>query len=159
MNIFAVDYDPKIAGMMLCDKHVPRMILESAQMLCSAVNYKAKEQVTPYKTTHINHPCTIWTRASKENFYWLVDHAKELNAQYRIRYGKRVNHKSWEIIKHTVKNSRQWISALPDIGPTSFAQAMPDEYRNPDAVQAYRAYYRTKDFAQWQKGIPQPYWW
>ena len=33
MNIFAVDTDPKRAAMALPDKHVTKMILESAQML------------------------------------------------------------------------------------------------------------------------------
>jgi len=36
VNIFAVDKDPQTAAQQLCDKHVVKMILESAQMLCSA---------------------------------------------------------------------------------------------------------------------------
>ena len=36
MNIFLLDKDPKIAAQYHCDKHVVKMILESAQMLCSA---------------------------------------------------------------------------------------------------------------------------
>lgn len=160
MNIFVLDYDPRLSAIMMCDKHVNKMILESAQMLCSALNYKAGEQVTPYKTAHLNHPCTIWTRASIDNFWWLTEHAKELNTQYRIRYGKQHNHKSWEIIKDIVRDNKNIIKTLPDIGPTPFAQAMPEEIRIKDnAVQAYRNYYRTKDFASWSKGTPAPWWW
>ena len=33
MNIFILDKDPMKAAMMLCDRHVPKMIVESAQML------------------------------------------------------------------------------------------------------------------------------
>ena len=33
MNIFVVDEDPVIAARQLCDKHVVKMILETAQML------------------------------------------------------------------------------------------------------------------------------
>ena len=33
MNIFYVDKDPVIAAQMMCDKHVVKMILETAQML------------------------------------------------------------------------------------------------------------------------------
>ena len=157
MNIFAVDYDPRLAAIMLCDKHVNKMLLESAQMLCSVINERGGS--TPYRTTHKNHPCTIWTRASMDNFWWLTEHAKELNQQYRVRYGKAYNHKSWEVIKDIVKNNNAYIRTIPDIGPTPFAQAMPEEYKNPDAVQAYRAYYHTKDFAQWSKGVPEPWWW
>lgn len=159
MNIFVLDNNPRMAAIMLCDKHVNKMLLESAQLVCSAINHKAGEQVTPYRTTHLNHPCTIWTRASQENLNWLLSHAKELNLQYKIRYGKLHNHKSWEVIKDVIKNSREWVSMLPDIGPTPFAQAMPEEFRSPNAVQAYRAYYRTKSFASWCKGVPAPYWW
>ena len=36
MNIFYVDKDPVKAAKMLLDKHVVKMILESAQMLCTA---------------------------------------------------------------------------------------------------------------------------
>lgn len=159
MNIFVLDNNPRIAAMMMCDKHINKMLLESAQLVCSAINYKAGEQVTPYRTTHINHPSTIWTRASIDNFWWLTEHAKELNLQYKIRYGKLHNHKSWEVIKQVVKECKEYISVLPDIGPTPFALAMPEEYKDANAVQAYRAYYKTKAFAQWNKGVPAPWWW
>ena len=36
MNIFVLDKDPRVAARMLCDKHVPKMIVESAQMLSTA---------------------------------------------------------------------------------------------------------------------------
>ena len=36
MNIFYLDKDPVKAAEMSCDKHVVKMILESAQMLCTA---------------------------------------------------------------------------------------------------------------------------
>ena len=36
MNIFVLDKDPHIAAQMHCDKHVPKMIVESAQMLSTA---------------------------------------------------------------------------------------------------------------------------
>jgi hypothetical protein len=36
---------------------------------------------------------------------------------------------------------------------------MPDEYRDDDAVKAYRAYYHSKQFAKWEKGTPAPEWW
>ena len=36
MNIFVLDEDPAAAAIMLCDKHIPKMIVESAQMLSTA---------------------------------------------------------------------------------------------------------------------------
>ena len=35
MNIFVLDRNPTIAAQMACDKHVVKMILETAQMLCT----------------------------------------------------------------------------------------------------------------------------
>ena len=51
---------------------------------------------------------------------------------------------------------------MPNIGPTPFAQAMPDEYKQEDAVEAYRAYYMGDKaaFAKWEWPTAQtPYWW
>ena len=44
---------------------------------------------------------------------------------------------------------------------TDFAQAMPDEYKDEDAVTAYRTYYINdkQRFAKWEKGVPTPDWW
>ena len=36
MNIFYLDKNPNTAAKMMCDKHIIKMILESAQMLCTA---------------------------------------------------------------------------------------------------------------------------
>ena len=45
MNIFYVDKDPKIAAKMMCDKHIIKMILESAQMLCTAKRVKTVQNI------------------------------------------------------------------------------------------------------------------
>jgi hypothetical protein len=157
MNIFVLSYEPRLAAQYHCDKHVNKMILESAQMLCATINRIGG--TTPYRTTHENHPCSIWTRASYSNFEWLTELAKELNTEYRKRYNKQINHKSWETIKQVVKNNRAILRTLPHIGPTDFALAMPEECKNQDTVAAYRAYYRTKEFASWDKGTAAPWWW
>ena len=36
MNIFYLDRDPVVAAQLMCDKHVVKMILESAQILSTA---------------------------------------------------------------------------------------------------------------------------
>lgn len=49
---------------------------------------------------------------------------------------------------------------IPDGPLTPFAQAMPDQYKDADAVKAYRAYYigEKKAFAKWKAGNT-PKWW
>jgi len=145
MNIFAVDTDPKIAAQQLCDKHVVKMILESAQMLC-AVFPKGD---APYKRAFYNHPCTKWARESEENYEWLLSHAFAMCQEYTRRYGK--IHKSLDAIHWCGCNYHKL--DLPRIGLTKFAQAMPDEYKNECSVTAYRSYYNGEKayFAKWSK--------
>lgn len=138
MNIFILDSDPVKAAQYLCDKHIVKMCLETAQIL-STINGG------PYKPTHANHPCTIWARESTGNYRWLVKHGLAIADEYTFRYGK--EHKSAEVIFGTsgfIPNHNY------DLTP--FAQAMPEEYRNEDAVKAYRDYYMSKrDFCDWTK--------
>lgn len=143
MNIFVVDNDPKIAARQLCDKHVVKMILESAQMLCSAF----ENGEAPYKRSFYNHPCTKWARESQANYEWLLTHAYELCEEYFNRYGK--IHKSLDAIDWCDNNYHKL--NLPNVGLTTFAQAMPDEYKNDNAVKAYRDYYNGEKsyFAKW----------
>ena len=98
MNIFVVDSDPKTSAQQLCDKHVVKMILESAQMLCSPF----PKGDAPYKRAYYNHPCTLWARESQRNYEWLVDHAYAMCQEYTRRYGK--VHKSLAVIEWCGKN-------------------------------------------------------
>jgi len=161
MNIFVLDTDPQIAARFMCNKHVVKMILESAQMLCSAF----ENGEAPYRRAYYNHPCTKWARESKANYEWLLSHAYELCDEYFLRYGK--IHKSLDVIDWCDNHSHEL--NLPDIGLTTFAQAMPDEYKNDDVVQAYRDYYNGEKayFAKWTahegsrltyNDPPEPYW-
>src|SRR5574343_1523365 len=96
MNIFAVDADPIQAARDLCDRHVVKMTLETAQILCSAFDE------SPYKKTHFNHPCCKWARTSKSNYQWLIAHGLGLSAEYSLRYGK--THKSEQVIQWCMAN-------------------------------------------------------
>lgn len=138
MNIFVLHDDPKIAAEMHCDKHVVKMILESAQMLCTVANHLGFPDI-PYKSTHLNHPCTVWARESKQNYIWLLDLFYSLHKEWQYRYNHTRLHKSIEKLAYI--NFIEVADALPDLGLTPYAQAMPDHYRNKDAVKAYRAYY------------------
>ena len=151
MNIFVLHRHPTTAAKMQCDKHVVKMILESAQMLCTVVRVLGIE--APYRATHKNHPCTIWARRTQQNWNWLIEHALALCAEYTKRYGK--VHKSQQHIEWCQSLSIK----LPTTGLTPFAQAMPDKYKNRCAVKAYRAYYHGEKarFAKWKSGAPK--WW
>ena len=176
MNIFVLDLDPVVAARMHCDKHIPKMCVEAAQMMASALRRHGAtdEQMpltksgTPYKGGYHHHPCTVWAGDSRANFKWLAQHALGLCAEYTKRFGK----------KHAcagpiIQMYPKYEAILPSESTplTPFALAMPDEYRPEDldgylyhawpdvAVQAYQAYYHSKTFAKWEKGTPAPDWW
>lgn len=153
MNIFVLDQDPILAAQYLCDKHIPKMLLESAQLLCSPF----QPGTAPYKRTHYNHPCAKWTRSSYDNYYWLLEHASAINIEFETRFNK--YHKSYRTIIWCWNNFRNL--DLPKIGLTPFAQAMPVEYKNYDFIQAYRNYYKNEKskFAKWDKTRSEPAWW
>ena len=150
MNIFVLDPNPVTAAVQQLDKHVVKMPLESAQMLCSALIAHGAEN-TPYKLAHPKHPCTLWAAKTRTNFLWLVKHGISLSEEYTRRYGKR--HKSQDVI--------EWCATQADLIPegdlTTFAQAMPDQYKNPSAVTAYRQYYmgEKRKFATWKQNRPE----
>ena len=159
MNIFVLDESPEEAARMQCDKHVVKMILESAQMLCSVW----PDGRAPYKRAFYNHPCTKWVRESAHNHFWLLQHAKALCREYTRRYGK--VHKTQEVIEWCYENDPPWQDLGHPLDPwkglTPFAQAMPDEYKvEGDAVQAYRNYYigDKSRFATWKEPSSIPEW-
>jgi hypothetical protein len=134
MNIFFLDNDVKKCAQYHCDKHVVKMLVETAQLLCSVYYHTGEKDRSPYRLTHNNHPCSIWARTSLSNWRWLQDLGKELYKEYQFRYGGK-SHKSGEIIMGLGEPN------LPDIGITTHPQAMPEQYRAADCVAAYRAYY------------------
>lgn len=151
MNIFILDLDPKICAEYHADKHAVKMILEHAQMMSTAVRMSGIDE--GYKIAYQNHPCTKWVRESLSNYRWLYDLTFYLNLQYRLRFNHNYNHKSFDVIDSISEPN------IPDLGLTTFAQAMPDQYKNENAVIAYRDYYvgeKTHLF-QWTK-VNKPEW-
>ena len=96
MNIFVLDECPIISAQMQCDKHVVKMPLETAQMLCSVWHRYGLGDKVPYREAHKNHPCTLWAGDSAENYEWLWHHGMELCFEYTRRYNK--IHKCQQVI-------------------------------------------------------------
>jgi hypothetical protein len=153
MNIFVLSKCPTIAARFHCDKHVVKMILESAQMLATAHHECGVPSDVTYKPTHVNHPCTVWARTSSANYEWLFKLYDQLCTEYTTRYGR--THKT-ATLRHELINIPY---GVPDGPLTPFAQAMPDEYKDPNPVTAYRQFYLAEksSMLQW-KGRPAPEW-
>lgn len=136
MNIFVLDLDPKKAALCHFDKHVTKMVLETSQMLCTALHLHSNLQDIPYKPAHPKHPCTIWAASSLGNYQWLCDLGYALAEEYTFRYGK--IHKCAAVIDFCASHN----SVISGGDITRFAQAMPDEFKHENAVEAYRNFYR-----------------
>jgi hypothetical protein len=154
MNIFFLDENPTLSAKYHVDKHVVKMILETAQLLCGV--HHATDQLTdqvPYKLSHKNHPCAVWARESLSNYLYLCELGLELGKEYTYRYGKR--HKSIDVIEWCIVNKPN----IPDIGFTTPAMAMPDEFKVDSVVESYRNYYMgaKSDLASW-KNREKPFW-
>jgi hypothetical protein len=135
MNIFYLDEDPEVAAIVQYNKHVVKMILESAQMLCTAHRYYGNDDV-PYKTAHLNHPSTIWVRQNTKHYFWLYKHMLALGEEYTHRYGK---------VHMSITKCKEPLQLAPINMPTykfeQPPQCMPDEFKSDCAIHAYWAYY------------------
>ena len=183
MNIFYLDHDPELAAQYHCDKHVVKMILESAQLLSTAhrvldgVMVQGKRYVAGslparyrnvkqwrldnefdsvyYSASHVNHPSAVWVRTSHYHYNWLHNLFGHLLTEYTFRYGK--THKC-EALYEPLK---RWPNNIPLVDFEQPPQCMPDDSKNIlSSVIAYRNYYKIHkaSFAKWSVR-PTPSWW
>jgi hypothetical protein len=145
LNIFYLDADFSKCAEFHCDKHVIKMLLESAQILCSVL--WMNEVPAPYKATHLKHPCVIWANESLSNWLWLKNLSHALNEEYKYRFERSKNHKSYDVILSLE------VPPLLDLGLTNRPLVMPEEFRLVDPVEAYRLYYKInkQSIGRWTK--------
>ena len=150
MNLFYLDCDIDQSVRYHCDKHVVKMCLETAQLLCTAL--RRYGLFAPYKATHVKHPTTLWTGDSIRHYEWLRLFGLALCKEYTWRYCK--EHASESVIR-----SLPTAPPFPDEGWREPPQAMPDEFKGPDCVAAYRKFYTVKKrpFATWTKRPVPPF--
>ena len=164
MNVFVLSRNPVEAAQQQCDKHIPKMVVESAQMLSTVhrildgvemlkPSVSGKRQVkyymlpddrelTLYKAVHHKHPCTVWTGESFINYRWHWKHFSALCDEYTHRYGK---------VHATDMKLREELERMPDNIPrtrmTDFKLAMqsnPECMFPEDPVKSYQKFYMTK---------------
>lgn len=137
MNIFILDWDPATSARWHCDKHIVKMPVETAQILSAAL-IVYHDVAAPYRPTHERHPCTVWASQSIQNFLYTCHVLDALGREYSRRYNRA--HRSWEVLPDLLWGALQ-VRCWPEDRFTPPAQAMPDEYRDPDTVRAYQSYY------------------
>lgn len=188
MNIFILDDSPYYAALAQHDRHVVKMVLESAQMLSTACHsepmfgalVESHHQQLLYKPTHLNHPCSIWTRETPANFVWLTTHATHLVGEYMRRFRKthatypllvamqQVSAKLCNAPRFWTRDSERNLVIDPMIhavsqNHTPFVFAGPAHFAPPvtrDVISAYRSYYLAEKVAgnRWTNPIHMPSW-
>ncbi len=153
MNIFILDQDINLSAQYHVDKHCVKMILEHAQMLSTVINTNpelcniASNKINdiiiaPYKSSHQNHPCTLWLTQNYDNFAWLVAYTDALHTEYNYRYNK--EHLSYltlqkaKIITQDVINYGKNLNIL-QLNP---ACVVPDDCKLDNIIASYRTYYK-----------------
>ena len=151
MNIFYLDRDPITAAQMMCDKHVVKMILESAQMLSTAHRVIDGDDYANerglYKMAHKNHPSTIWVRSSDEHYNWMYSLMLSQMEEYTYRYDK--HHATERLIEPL----RLLPTSIENNGFVDPPMCMPEYCKKDDVVSSYQNYYieEKSDFATWKR--------
>lgn len=153
-----LNYDIEICAKQHVNRHVVSQIKEYSQILSTAHRFLDGKKVVGrsisgrkkivyqlddnrddqlYSATHINHPSTVWTRESAENYNWLLNLTIELAKEYTYRYNKihKAEHSGLLYDLRFSPNNIQRVSM------TKLRLAMPDEFKHDDSVIAYRNYY------------------
>lgn len=150
MNIFYLDPNPRVCAWNHADPHVGKMLVESVQLLSTAMRQLVSEQELAerpylleniYKKTHPNHPCVYWVKKSTGNWRWLYYLANGLADEFRLRHGKM--HKSTIPLEYLYRVPKR----LPVGERTDPPLCMQEQYMlynqsgKLDSLTSYRAYY------------------
>lgn len=145
MNLFYLDRDPVVAASYHYDKHKVKMVLEAAQMLCTAhhcYGSSAQKANVPYRQAHLNHPSTVWVRRSRTTYLWAYEYMIALGKEYTKRYGK--EHLTIIKCRDFLSTPPMYIQGDEWVEPP---QCMPDEYKVPgDSIMAYWNYYEQDKY-------------
>lgn len=173
MNRFILAEDVRDCATFLCDQHVNKMIIEEAQMLCTAVRLKMpafarRADAHLYRMTHVNHPCAVWARENMGNFrvaygYWL---SMAVEYQHRFLRMHETYRKLSPVLREAV-NDIEFERTFERKSRTPHPQCFGDlrsvcETDEPWPVNAYRLYYRAKGTTfrrpmKWSSR-PAPFW-
>lgn len=177
MNLFLVDHCPTLAARALCDSHVVKMILETAQILDGAtrpaaynLHPRGHHEVVKIPASQVNNP-VIRSAAALSVWDWAFEHLNALLIEYTFRYGRRHAYMDQGVPAELAERRRMVNGALPSGG--RFRLAMPERYRPSDtmvatldlgyAVAAYRRYYVAEKLgagrrrATWTRSPPPPW--
>lgn len=154
MNVFRLDENPEKSARFHCDQHVNKMLVESGQILSTALRLNGCSFDYLYRSTHCDHPIVQWVSDSIEAYRWVLSLSEALYKEKEFRFGG--THKTYEkVISRLPESPSDFLPSNPSDQPL----AMPESYQGDDSVCSYRRYYREdKGFASWDQGRECPDW-
>ena len=159
MQLFILDHDPGRVPAMLCDAHVHKMCLETAQILSSVIRRQGKKLPPGVpKPYNMNHP-VIRALDTAQKINWAVRFNTALQREYCRRFGKKHAYSGLTEIYHALLFRP---GTTIDPAGWTFARDFKDvTISEPDIVLAYREYYRRKKkiLRRWHyTGTKEPDW-
>lgn len=148
MNIFYLDNNINKCVQAHCDKHVVKMVLETAQILSTVIWIQNESEALKlyndkkiYKKTHINHPCVKWAASDVQNAIWLCHFGLALADEYNYRYNR--EHASKKVISFISQGLSPSTALLKfkDTPPSCVDKECLTEH----PVLSYRLYYQKKE--------------
>lgn len=167
MNIFFLSLNPNEIARMSCDQHVVKIQLEICQMLYTAWHFSKQsdfiEKNAPltkdgsrrgYRPAHPKHPMTMWVCSSLDNYLYACRIGIALTMEYTKRYSKIhtcARHLLW-LYDHHPTNFETHKSDTAYYSQEGIPECMPEQYRQPNIVDAYQLYYMVDKmrFARYQ---------
>ena len=155
MNIFVTSNCPRISAQALDNKRVVKMVLETAQLLSTAIFINSGITYDNiYKPTHIKHPCTVWTALTLGNWDWVFQHFVALCEEYGFRYNKQ--HASEKILPYLLKHRTDIKNgAITAFANCTRSETMQIDFKHiKDTCEAYKKYL----IAKWDHDKSSPKW-
>jgi hypothetical protein len=148
MNLFVTDPSPTLSAQALCDIRLRKMVLETAQMLCTEGRRRGWQGM-PYKPTHVNHPVVL-SLQNDGTFGWTKEYFLAISNEYAYRFEK--DHKSF--IKCWYKIPKIDQSLPPTFHNSARNLSLSIDFTHLPIFDAYRAYL----IARWIKDQRHPTW-
>jgi len=159
MNIFALANTPQESARLHCDQHLHKMILESAQLVSTALQIRGFLISGIYKSAYSNHPCTQWTAQSNHNIQWVIELAIELN-EIRKEVANCYDHGSIKIIlrcRDYLNHAFPYVSASAADPRIFVGNIVLAHKRSLSTPEKYQAYYKLKAQAWLDTARPMSY--
>lgn len=146
MNVFASSPDPVASARALDDRRLNKMIVESAQILCTALHLNGHASDELYRPAYAAHPVVRWAASDAKNFAWVCRHFAALLQERRFR---------------TAKSDHASARLLPVLMAHVTTRRPPDGFANctpHKGLADVHAAYRQTLAEKWARDRPPPTW-